>query len=63
MKKAAIPKITMSHRSCMLREAAKPPTIDSTKISGARIVNGILSIQMNKGMKARLIKSAAIFEI
>ena len=47
----------------MLRDAAKPPTMDSTKISGARMVNGIRSIQTNSGMNARLMNSAAMFEM
>jgi hypothetical protein len=49
--------------SNMSRVAAKPPAMDSTKIIGARIVNGIRSIQMKTGMKARLIRTAATFEM
>ena len=46
----------------MSRVAAYPPTTDRTKIIGARMVNGIRSIQMKSGMKLRLISSAKKFE-
>ena len=47
----------------MLRDAAKPPTIDNTKISGARMVKGMRSIHTNNGINARLIKTAAKLEM
>ncbi len=49
--------------SNMSRVAAYPPAMESTKIIGARIVKGMRSIQMKTGMKARLITSAAMFEM